>query len=164
MTESHVEAAFAPLELARQKLIPSEHVEQSWLFQEIELRKGKYPELALAFAVPNGSNKSKAQAGMFKAEGLKAGVPDVCFPIPRWPFHGLYIEMKKMGKHAEPGQRQWQAALIGQGYAVFTCQGKDNAIAVLDRYLNWNQWPDEAEGKRASILAELALDNATIHF
>ena len=69
--------------------VPTESVEQQSLFRWAAYQSGKYPELKLLYHVPNGGSRNKAEAGRFKAEGVKAGVPDLCLPVPRGEFHGL---------------------------------------------------------------------------
>ena len=46
------------------------------------------------WAVPNGGKRSKVEAARLKAEGVRAGVPDVHF-IFRGVFHVLEIKTKK---------------------------------------------------------------------
>lgn len=74
---------------------PNESVEQQCLFRWAEFASGKYPELRLMYHIPNGGARSKATAGRLKAEGVKAGVPDICLPVSRDGYHGLYIELKR---------------------------------------------------------------------
>lgn len=57
------------------KTVPTETQEQQTLFRWAEMQKGKYPELALLFHI---SNEGKRNLGRAKAEGIKAGVPDLC--------------------------------------------------------------------------------------
>src|SRR4051794_30465888 len=40
------------------------------------------PQLKWLHAVPNGGERSKAVAGMMKAEGVKPGVADIFWPVP----------------------------------------------------------------------------------
>ncbi len=127
-------------------LVPSEHVEQSFLFQRFGNSLGKFPELALAFAVPNGGLRMKATAGKLKAEGVRSGIPDIILPVPRLPFHGLYLELKRQKASAssvKPEQRGWIAALRDQGYAVVVCRGHEEAYAVAIAYLASALWPRE---------------------
>ena len=124
------------LEIAQAALVRSEHVEQSFLIQRLELAAARWPELELLYAVPNGGLRSKAQAGKLKAEGVKRSVPDLVLPVPRWPFHGLYVEMKKMGEHSTPAQREFQRRLSEQGYAVVECQGEEAGFTVFMGYLS----------------------------
>jgi hypothetical protein len=77
-----------------------------------------------------------SEAKRFKAEGVKPSVPDTVFPIARFPWHGLFIEMKKEGEQA-----RFQKRLLEQGYLAVTCQTKDAAIGVVDWYLALRGWP-----------------------
>lgn len=56
--------------------VPTESVEQQCLFRWAAFQSGRFPELALLYHVPNGGSRKKAEAGRFRAEGVKAGVPD----------------------------------------------------------------------------------------
>ena len=70
-----------------------------------------------------------------KAEGLKAGVPDLCLPVARQGYHGLYIEMKYGRNKPTAKQKWWLEKLAEQGYKTIVCWGADEAIAVLEDYL-----------------------------
>ena len=127
------------LDYARRHVIPSEHTEQVWLMQQLTLKASAIPELALMFAVPNGGHRNKAVAAKMKAEGVKPGVPDLVWPCPRGPHHGLFVEMKKLDGHATELQRQWLSALLEQGYLAITCQGADVAFRAIMHY--WSLGP-----------------------
>ncbi|MGN6205965.1 VRR-NUC domain-containing protein [Humibacter sp.] len=119
----------------------TEHQEQSLLFQWIALETPRHPELGLCFAVPNfagfhGSQVARMRSGSrAKAEGRKKGVPDICLPVPRGAFHGLFIELKAKGGRPSPEQRQWLQALREQGYAAHLCVGWDDARQTITDYL-----------------------------
>jgi hypothetical protein len=69
------------------------------------------------------------------ATGLKKGMVDLCYPMPRAPYHGLYIEMKReKGGKVDEWQEWWIAALRSQGYRVEVCKGFDAAVVVLTDY------------------------------
>lgn len=57
--------------------VPTEAQEQMTLFSWAAMQSGKYPELNLLYHVPNGGSRHKAEAGRLRAEGVKAGVPDL---------------------------------------------------------------------------------------
>lgn len=80
---------------AQRAPVPTESVEQQLLFRWARFYVSKYSELALLYHIPNGGSRRKSEAGRFKAEGVKAGVPDLFLPAARENFHGLYIEMKR---------------------------------------------------------------------
>mgnify|MGYP000301316633 CR=1 FL=1 len=115
---------------------PSESVEQQCLFRWAAFYSGKYPELELLHHIPNGGKRSKAEAARFKAEGVKAGVPDVCLPIPRGGFHGVYIEMKRQGGRVSKEQAKWLYILSKQGYLTAVCYKWENAAEILKDYLD----------------------------
>lgn len=102
----------------------SEHAEQraffGWL--QIQINLGVQPLAHLAYAVPNGGERNLIVASRLKTEGVKSGVPDICWPVPRGVFAGLYIEMKvhPNGRVSET-QEQWHRDLRSVGYAVAVC-------------------------------------------
>ena len=113
----------------------SEHDHQVTVFQWAELQERTYPELAALFAVPNGSNKSKAVAGRMRAEGLKSGVPDICLPVARGKYGALFIEMKDGNKKPTENQVAWMEMLDRFGNCVAICQSASEAIKTLEWYL-----------------------------
>ena len=64
-------------------MLASEHQEQAALFRWAWFAQVKHPALALLYAIPNGGHRHKAVAARMKAEGVKAGVPDLCLPVAR---------------------------------------------------------------------------------
>lgn len=100
--------------------------------------------LKLLFAIKNVEKSGSAKrGGDAKAEGVKAGVPDLFLPVATQNqlVHGLFIEMKRRvhRTHRNGGcsdeQLKWQAALRDQGYRVEICFGWEDARNVLLDYL-----------------------------
>lgn len=119
-----------------EKLLPTESQEQRKLFGWAERMSYFHPELKMMFHVPNGGGRSKAEAGRFKAEGVKAGVPDIFLPVPSHGMHGLFIELKKIkGGRVSPEQKQWIEDLTMQGYAAIVCHGAAEAEEMICDYL-----------------------------
>ncbi len=116
--------------------INSESNEQISLFEWCEYSVGKYPELKLLFHVPNGGYRSTATAGRMKAEGVKPGVPDLCLPVARQGYHGLFIEMKAGRNKPTAYQTQWLENLSNQGYLAVVCHGWEEAAKILTEYLD----------------------------
>lgn len=114
---------------------PTESAEQQALFAWAALQACKYPELRLLFHVPNGGKRSISEAVRFKAEGVKAGVPDLFLPVARGGFHGLFIELKASRGKVSALQNEWLTALAGQGYRAEICFGSEEARGVLTGYL-----------------------------
>lgn len=92
--------------------------------------------LNLLYHVPNGGSRHKAEAGRLRAEGVKAGVPDLCLPVARGQYHGLYIELKRQrGGRTSDHQSEWLDALSAQGYKAALCYGWEQAAGTIIEYL-----------------------------
>ena len=116
--------------------VPTEAEEQEAVIEWAKAMEARVPELELLHHIPNGGRRSKAEAGRFKAQGVKAGVPDLSLPVPRGRYHGLYVEMKrKRGGRISPEQEWWIERLQKQGYFVDVCFGADEAIRRIEWYL-----------------------------
>ena len=113
----------------------SEHDEQVKLFQWARLSEGRWPELALLFAIPNGGKRHVAVARKLKAEGVKAGVPDICLPVSRGRYHGLFIELKHGKNRTQTNQRRWLEDLGMEGYCARVAFEFEGAKQLLEDYL-----------------------------
>lgn len=98
------------------------------------------PDLDMLFAIPNGGDRSPSVAASLKAEGVRRGVPDLCWPVPRGMFAGLYLELKvpkhfgtKSGGRSDD-QIKWHKRLRAQHYAVVTGYGWQSAIEAIQDY------------------------------
>lgn len=120
-----------------------EHQEQKSVISWANLQTAIAPELELLFAIPNGGDRHLFVAKKLKAEGAKKGVPDLCLPVARGRYHGLYIEMKKPANRItgdRPGtlskdQQNWIQRLTGEGYRAVVCYGAQAAINEISNYL-----------------------------
>ena len=113
----------------------SEHDEQVALFEWAALNSARWPCLARLFAIPNGGKRARKTAALLKAEGVRAGVPDVFLPWPVGGCCGLWIEMKAGKNKPTENQRDWLAWLASNGYRVAVCWGADDAIRTIAGYL-----------------------------
>jgi hypothetical protein len=95
-----------------------------------------WPELVVLFAIPNAGKRSMKTGARMKAEGLKAGVPDMCLPVARHGFTGLWIEMKQRGNKPTERQTAWAFALRSQGHKVALCYSAEEAINTIREYLS----------------------------
>lgn len=114
----------------------SEHQEQAALFAWAQLAQGRWPELSLLYAIPNGGKRSLATASLLKAEGVKPGVPDIFLPVARGGYHGMYIELKReKGGRVSVVQQICLEALKKQGYRCAVCHGWESARTEIEQYL-----------------------------
>ena len=112
-----------------------ESVEQTNLFRWAAYEQGKYPELKLMYHIPNGGSRNRLEAANLKKQGVKSGVPDICLPVARGAYHGLYIEMKAGRNKASENQKQWLSDLNEQGHYAVLCYGWNAASEVITNYL-----------------------------
>lgn len=91
---------------------------------------------------PLGGGQGHARFARFAklaAEGFVPGVPDLFLAVPRAPYNGLWIEMKRTkGGKVSPQQEKLHSLLAAQGYAVAVCLGADWAQQVIEAYLSGN--------------------------
>lgn len=114
-----------------------EHQEQVALINWARLNSVRAPELALLFAVPNGGDRHPAVAAKLAAEGVQPGVPDLCLPVARQGYYGMYIELKAPGGEASEAQEEWIAALRAQGYWAEVIEGWVAAARKICLYLGF---------------------------
>lgn len=143
----------------------TEHGHQCAIFQWIAMGGARTHAqcMDLVFAVPNGGDRQAHVGAAMRAEGVKPGVPDMCWPVPRmqvgqrasggtyW-YHGLYIELKtpKRVREKDGGRQEhqikWQKRLLEQGYAVVTAYGWQAACWALVAYWNGQlTMPDDGD-------------------
>ena len=116
--------------------IPTEAQEQTTLFQWAGMMTGKWPELRLCHAIPNGGSRNPIEARHLKQQGVKPGIPDIFLPCARGGFHGLYIEMKRRaGGRVSVEQKKMILGLRAQGDRAEVCRGWEEARDKICEYL-----------------------------
>lgn len=136
----------------------SEDTEQIHVMRWAEItanRGGQFEKLRMLFHIPNGGARSKAEGAIFKAMGVKSGVPDLFLPVPMEITYcgtvaqsaGLFIEMKARGGRVQPNQKRWLNDLVDSGYCCCVCYGEEEAEKVLEDYLE-GRLPEYGKGWR----------------
>lgn len=113
----------------------SESQEQQALFEWAAYQAGKWPELRWMYHIPNEGLRNPRTGARLKKEGLKPGVPDICLPVPRGGYHGLFIELKAGKNKPTETQIEWLQELVRQGYAAGWCTGWEQAAEMIKRYM-----------------------------
>lgn len=125
----------------------SEHSHQAAFFCWASKNFDNCPSLRFMHAIPNGGLRNKREATRLKAEGVRAGVPDVFFPQP---MHlgtakakaGLYLEFKKpsqkgsSGRGLSPEQVEFEEYLKSCGYEHKVVYSWLQAAETTVEYLN----------------------------
>ena len=107
----------------------AEHYIQVRLFYMVE----KYlPDLYRAMkAVPNGGLRSKTTAGKMKAEGQKAGTPDIDIDYPRGVYHGMKLEVKTEKGKLQVNQADAIDYFNKRGYYTVCGKGFDECYQAI---------------------------------
>lgn len=106
--------------------------------------RSRWPELALLHHIKNETSEGASRVAADREMGVRKGVPDLCLPVPRGNYHGLYIEMKNETGRASAEQLWWGEKLAGQGYFWEVCHGWQSAVRVLEWYLSLGEGSDGA--------------------
>lgn len=92
----------------------------------------------LFFHPANGGYRNPIEAAKFKRSGVKSGVPDLCIPQARKGYHGLWIELKRIGltmSRLSEEQWWWGKRLAEEGYFWKVAFGFDHGkSAVMDYF------------------------------
>lgn len=119
------------------KPIQHERQEQIALFAWAEAMTTQYPELALLFSITNSGLHHIHYAVLLNRLGRKKGVPDLCLPVARGGFHGLYVELKPLvPSTVKKEQKAWLKALEMQGYYAVVAKGWVKASELILEYIN----------------------------
>ncbi|WP_180853783.1 VRR-NUC domain-containing protein [Stenotrophomonas maltophilia] len=106
-----------------------EDAHQKALFDWVAAASAQLPDLQYLMHVPNGGRRGKLEAARLKAQGVRAGYPDLVLDVARGEYHGLRIELKAtrtdLGRKPEvsAAQRSWLTRLQQQGYRAVVCEG-----------------------------------------
>lgn len=144
----------------------TEHGHQAALFAWAAMNYRNDDRLRLLFAIPNGGTRGNSKqdrmirGANFKAEGVRAGVPDIFLPVPEMVpsqilgvaplprYYGLFIEMKKPAARLKRAaadkwdtggvsdeQKIWLTMLEQQGYKCVVCYSWYEAASEIKFYL-----------------------------
>ena len=89
------------------------------------------------YHVPNGGARSTAEAGLFKAQGVRKGWPDYCLDLPLSRYHGLRLELKaENGAKPNSDQLAILVRLESVGFKCCVAWGFDDAKRQIEQYLD----------------------------
>lgn len=111
------------------KASPSEHQIQVALCDYLAL--GGRKDLHW-FAIPNGGHRHIRQATKLKAEGTRAGSPDMCFLLPGGRVGWLELKTKKGS--LGPAQRDFRDKAQVLGHLWGMARNVDEAIELLSSW------------------------------
>lgn len=111
-----------------------EHYIQVRLFYWLEMER---PEQYLyTKAVPNGGLRSKKTAFDMKAEGQKAGSPDIDIEMARGAYFGMKLEVKTESGTLQANQKERIELLRKAGFYVVVGKGFNECKSLLEGYFS----------------------------
>ena len=114
----------------------SEHEMQKAIFAWARCYEKQVDGLELMFAIPNGGHRRKSTAARLKAEGVKPGVSDICLPVARGGYHGLFAECKVGKNRLRKNQADFLESMGRQGYFTAVWWTFDQAKSNIVNYLS----------------------------
>lgn len=93
------------------------------------------PRFQFLFHIPNESVGGQGWMVRNRQMGVKAGVPDLFYPVPANGYHGLFIEMKAKTGRLDPKQKRWIEILEAFGYKCVVVHGWEKARDALLEYV-----------------------------
>lgn len=121
--------------------VPTEFEEQ---MNFVTVAKLKFPGIMICSQIA-GANLGKAASGRAKAAGYMKGWPDIFIAEPvvfddkGKTFFGLFIEMKRRDKRksvVSADQKKVLKDLSDKGYKCVVCYGWEDAMTILEIYMN----------------------------
>ena len=121
------------------------HIEdkhQEACFKWFHLNRKKYPGLGskLVFHPANGGKRNEREGARLKRQGVKSGVSDIVFLIPKGKYHGMVIELKPPKAYASQvskSQKEFLVEANEQGFLGVVCYGFDEVKEVVENY--WSE-------------------------
>lgn len=89
----------------------------------------------MLFHVPNGGQRDRRSAAIFKNMGVRPGVPDLVLLQPRQGFAGLAMELKSRLRVTTDAQEIFGGALLQSGYLWIVIREIADAQALIRDYL-----------------------------
>lgn len=126
----------------------SETTEQIALINWARANEEYIPELKLLYHIPNEGRRTNG--AVLKAAGMKPGVPDLCLPVARRGFNGLYIELKFGTGKTTKAQEAFMAQLRRENYKTAVAYGAAQARELIRHYLARGQGFDLVNCEEAS--------------
>lgn len=111
-----------------------EHNHQVAVFQLAKMYENQFPELALLTGSLNGVDLDIKVAKRAKDAGVKAGFPDIHWPIARGQWFGLYVELKTDEGRASAEQLKIAQMLRNEGNLVLFIRGSELAWNNIMKY------------------------------
>lgn len=89
----------------------------------------------LLFAIPNGARRDKVVGAILKKEGVRAGACDLFLAVPRYAYHGLFLELKTEHGVVSDPQEEFMNHANAFGYLSVVCRRFQSVVDQITVYL-----------------------------
>lgn len=125
----------------------SRHAESTLQMHCVTWFRNQYrKKYRLLFAIPNGAflqgdaRQRAMRWAMLEREGANKGTADLLLSIPRGKYHGLYIEMKTLVGRQTPDQKEFEQAVLAEGYGYVMPRTLEEFQRVVKSYLETGKY------------------------
>ena len=116
--------------------LPSESEEGIAFIRWCRRAEKRYPELKALYHIPNGGARAVQTGARLKKEGVRAGMPEYCLPVPRGDYGALYLELKRLDGGVLSEKQQGMISLLkNHGNQAVVCAGWEAAKNAVIEYL-----------------------------
>ena len=118
--------------------VPKEKDEQKALFKWASTHRlhSGHRLSELMWASTNGGKRDIRTAVSMKAQGAKAGIPDIFIAFPSKHYHGMFIELKRIKKGSVSKIQQRIIDLLNEfDYHAVVAYGWYDAMSKITDYL-----------------------------
>jgi hypothetical protein len=112
---------------------------QAELFRLIRIRAKTSDKCAVIYSIPNGGLRDRTTAQKMYAEGVRAGVWDICVPVQTPEYSMMFLEMKFGKNKLTPAQIDFQEkmnAVSVKPVMWAVCYDYRTAYETIENYLN----------------------------
>ena len=126
--------------------LPLEQQEAKAFYEWCGLQQYRGIKLAQAIVmIPNGAHlagtpaQRARQMMKLKAMGFRVGAHDYFLPIPRPPYYGMWLELKRRDQaHASAAQEEFHHLVRHLGYFSILARGWEDAAKQVSLYLGFD--------------------------
>jgi len=105
----------------------SEHDLQASCIKWFDHQFGRRTDVLL-FAIPNGGHRHPAVAAKLKAEGVRAGIPDLCLILNN---RIAFIEMKTLSGKLSAKQNEVCERIENLGHPIHVCRSLEDFVRII---------------------------------
>lgn len=124
----------AQIDLIKASMVSEQEIHIA-VMKECDRRSVNSPAWNFIFHPANGELRNPIVAKILKGMGVKSGVPDLIWPLARFGFNGMALELKREGGKVSENQKKWLDFFKEQNWYRAVAYSYDEAIYELRMYI-----------------------------